>query len=245
MDTDDHSSASGADNLFSPVLGFDEQFLINNELDYDLNAVDLMLSQAVRIGTHKQVHINFSAGASYVNLEQRKSSQYFFDDGDGDANDYDIVNTKSEFNGFGPRIAADGRYCFGNGFGFLAGGSLGYFIGDMDVNSTTGTISDTDIPTQDDESHRTTTDDPDNHGVTNLRANLAVDYIYTLANTKKSTIGLEIGYQIDYYADAINEIVHASADENFNTDTSTPQGIGSESHSLSFSGFYANLKGTF
>ncbi len=238
FDSDDNNdSVEFIDEVYAPVFN-DFYDIATSSLSYQFNAVDLMFNQFLDIGTHVQVR--FAAGASYVNLEKNQTNTYFFDVISEGGDDYDQVKNHSEFDGFGPRAGIDGRYDFGEnleGFGIVAGGSLAYYVGDMDVTSAITCFDMDDTSCSDTGTFiATNTDDVDNHGVTNLRANVGIDYVYFFEN-EESTLGIELGYLIDYYADAISDITYQDGfeDKIFNT----------ELNSFSYSGPYVNLKGVF
>jgi hypothetical protein len=212
----DATNAVGTEFIDSP---FNEIHYTNatSELTYELSAVDLMFNQFMDLGEH--VQMRFGAGASYVNLEKEQTS-YYLDVDDSSHNSNSAVS--SNYSGFGPRVSVDGRYDFGNGVGILGGGSLAYFVGDLDFKkfqNDQGALLELE-------------DDLDSHGVTNLRANVAVDYVYFFDNDE-STMGLELGYQFDYYDNIVHDI------------TDAPGIVDSETLALSFSGPYLNLKGVF
>ncbi|HLF66247.1 MAG TPA: Lpg1974 family pore-forming outer membrane protein, partial [Gammaproteobacteria bacterium] len=73
--------------------------------------------------------------------------------------------------------------------------------------------------------------------VTNLRANIGVDYVF-FDEDDGFRLGLELGYLVDYYADAIHELSTVVAARGSSLDSSNM-------NSLSFSGPYLNVKGAF
>jgi hypothetical protein len=74
-------------------------------------------------------------------------------------------------------------------------------------------------------------DQNDNHAVTNLRANLGIDYVYFFDNDNLSTLGLEIGYEVDTYFDGVG--------------TTSVLGGETDVTDVTFSGPYINIKGVF
>ncbi len=205
----------------------------NNELKNEFNAVDLMLSQFLDIGDY--VQMRFLAGISYVEIEQNSDSTYTSEI----VESFSMTqNNNSEFKGFGPRVGADGRYDFGQGFGIVAGASLAYFLGDVDSNTNTTENIAGNLMTL-----AEATDDLDNHAVLNLRGNIGIDYVYYFGD-EESTLGIELGYLADYYDEAINEVTtHTEIGTGGGFITTTR----SESELLdaSYSGPYLLLKGVF
>lgn len=222
---DSDSSASQDGDIYAPA--FDRYFYeAQSSLSYEVSALDLMFNQFLDIG--RSVQVRLGVGASYLNLEKEQNTTYFSETYDEDLNR--SAAESSDFSGIGPRVNLDGRYDFGNGFGILGGGSIAYYVGDLDYSN--------------DFVHNETTDfyeygvedDRDNHAITNLRANVAVDYVFFMEEA--SVIGLELGYQVDYYADAIQTVEADASDDFVNL-------YDSDTHSLSFTGPYLNLKGAF
>ncbi len=203
-----HFNSSDSDSIDNPT----EAHRLHSTLKYELDSLDLMISQFINLGRHMQVR--FSAGLAYVELEQQQNNYLHEEDAFGKT---DLLDQRNEYMGWGPRLAIDSRYDFGQGFGIIGGGSVAYFTGDLDVTTT-----------QNNEMN-STTNDLDDHAITNLRGNLGVDYIYYFNNDDRSTIGLELGYQADYYADAISTL-------------ETIDGTDIDSLSLTFSGPYLNIK---
>jgi hypothetical protein len=187
---------------------------------------DLMLSQFLDIGTH--VQMRFLGGISYLaKLEQNTTTNYdFIDFSDKDT----FTNTsRSHFSGLGPRVGADARYDFGDGFGIVGGLSVAYFLGKLE-NNFNQVFND---PDESDSYDYTDNNNIENHAVTNLRANLGVDYVYFFENQDLPTLGLELGYEVDTYLSGIGT---------FNFAESTGVITASD---VTFSGPYLNLKGVF
>ncbi len=219
---------------------------------------DLMASQFLDIGTHMQMR--FMAGASYLmDLDQTTKLNtnvhghaYAYEHRgpehteihlEGDLDIYEQI--KSEYSGWGPRVAADARYDFGemiDGFGIVGGASLGYYLGKQESTSTLTVGFDGCVSDEIDEGKNSeecgsgsvgarAQDNSDSHAVTNLRANVGIDYVYYFDNDELSTLGLELGYEVDTYFDGV----------------ATISALGGETDvtNLTFSGPYLNVKGVF
>lgn len=208
----------------------------SDTVSYNYNALDLLLSQYLDIGRNMQ--LRFVGGASYANIDQTQELDAFTHSKDiGGIDTSNFIKQESKFDGVGPRLGIDARYEFGPGFGILGGASVAYLLGELEYTgdqlqltsgSTTPVAS-------------STTEDLDNHAVTNLRANLALDYVYFFSNEERSTIGIELGYQTDYYADALYEAdVLATT-----TKAAKVNSVDFDTTSLTFSGPYLNIKGAF
>ncbi len=229
----------------------------NSNQDNQYQNWDLMASQFLDIGTHMQMR--FMGGVSYLmdldqttklntdvngyayaytNIPKHKEINL-----KGDLDVYEQI--KSEYSGWGPRVATDARYDFGemiDGFGIVGGASLGYYLGKQESTSTLsfgadGCLSNHHIgdecngfPIEGSAGARAE-DNSDSHAVTNLRANLGIDYVYYFDNDAMSTLGLELGYEVDTYFDGVATISALGGD----TDVTD----------VTFSGPYLNLKGVF
>ncbi len=188
---------------------------------YELNTFDLLISQYVNLGEHMQ--LRFNGGLTYVELEQDANFSVTYNPPPppdmGDVVTQGIHH--NEFQGWGPRIGIDTRYAFDEGIGIVAGGSAAYYLGSFDITTVKHLYNTFDGTTPE----ITTENTLDSHAVTNLRANLGVDYIY-------QSIGLELGYQVDYYKEALA-----------NTPGNSPNIV--IPYDATFSGPYLNLKGVF
>jgi hypothetical protein len=230
--TSDKSSTTG---LTEP---FDDIDTVYGDLGYKLDSFDLMFSQFINLGEVMQLKL--SGGLAYVDLQRSETAyaEYI----DTNFEDFSI-QTESKFQGWGPRVGIDTRYGFGDdieGLGIVGGGSMAYFLGDMD--SSTINV---------DANEPNSSNNPGNHAVLNFRANLGIDYVFFFDNDEGSTLGLELGYLIDYYDDALlitndvkNEGGYGKAANDyapgfFNVNSNV------QSSALSFAGPYLNLKGVF
>jgi hypothetical protein len=217
---------------------------------------DLMISQFLDIGTH--VQMRFLGGLSYLSdLKQTRKNNVYLESGTGVINgdftnfsDVDVYEeASSKYSGLGPRIGIDARYDFGEdlaGFGIVGGASLAYFLGDLknDLNSSykgcyesappppsvAQDCTGEGVPLPFDTGYNAT-DQNDNHAVTNLRANLGIDYVYYFEDQDLPTLGLELGYEVDTFLNGIGSIA-ADGSEVAVSD-------------VTFSGPYLNLKGVF
>jgi hypothetical protein len=239
----DYSSHSDSStDVFDPAYyqthDFDSQNASSNQ-GTKFQDWDLMVSQFLDIGTH--VQMRFLGGISYLaKLEQNTTSNYDFSELiTGDLPTYTLYEnytneSNSHYSGVGPRIGADARYDFGDGFGIVGGFSVAYFLGELENNANDyHTESRSDLPGEHLVYDDTFNNDIDNHAVTNLRANLGVDYVYFFEDQDLPTLGLELGYEVDTYLSGIG---------NYNAAESTGVITASD---VTFSGPYLNLKGVF
>jgi hypothetical protein len=234
-------NADGSNNAQDGTIpGIDASWdNVRDDIKYDLNNFDLMISQFMDLGTHMQMR--FSGGLSYVELEQKENVYGTFTNVSDETTNF-AGKEKSKFTGWGPRLAMDARYDFGEdlaGFGIVGGASVAYLLGSSKITAST---------TQTSEDGRgnfnnSLSDDINNRAVTNLRGNLGVDYVYFFDNDEKSTLGLELGYLVDFYDDAI---VNTAMDSDGPVDIIGGAGTASTTNSpVTFSGPYLSLKGAF
>ncbi|MGA2654402.1 MAG: Lpg1974 family pore-forming outer membrane protein [Gammaproteobacteria bacterium] len=199
----------------------------NADLGYELDAFDLMLSQFMNVGEAMQMR--YSGGLAYVDLERSETG--LFVPSDTSKSDY-YYNVKSTFQGWGPRVGIDGRYGFDEdleGLGIVGGGSMAYYLGDMDSSL------------YESQEQSELENNPGNHGVFNFRANLGIDYVYFFDNDEGTTLGLELGYLVDFYDDA----TLVTNQENAGNDPGGKIGSASETSSIAFAGPYLSLKAVF
>lgn len=163
-----------------------------------------------------------------------------------DITDFSATET-SKFNGLGPRVGMDARYDFGEamaGFGIVGGASLAYYLGDTDL--TVDTIE-SDATGEASPNIETATDNINNHSITNLRANLGIDYVYFFDNEELSTLGIEVGYMVDFYDDAIAGFQGVASLNGGEANSGVVQtsAVSTTNDPLTFSGPYVQLKGVF
>lgn len=206
-------SSDGSDSAEN-VAGSGSDLDADGTINYDLNAFDLMFSQFMDIGRYMQMR--FSGGIAYAELDQKLEADRYNND---DASDNIHNQNHSTFTGWGPRIGIDTRYDFGMGVGIVGGGSMAYYLGKLKATSDADGTS--------------LEDNHDNHNTTNLRANLGVDFVYFVNDEERSTIGLELGYLVDYYADGVGTVNTSNGNTALDT------------FAVTFSGPYLNLKGVF
>ncbi len=233
ISTSDTGSATATKPTFFPDVDGDGVF--TGDIGYELDSFDLMFSQFVNLGEVMQLRL--LGGLAYVDLENSETA-VFYPSSKGDSTE--TFQSHSKFEGWGPRVGIDTRYGFGDdidGLGIVGGGSMAYYLGDMDISGNR------DIGT----STNSSEDNPGNHAVLNFRANLGLDYVYFFDNDEGSTLGLELGYLIDFYDDG----VATSGSGSTFTAADAPQtqlsnlGGSASTGSLSFAGPYLNLKGVF
>lgn len=222
------SDTNGVDNISQGPSHHD----VSSDIDYHLRTVDLMFGQFVDLG--QLVQMRFVAGLSYAELKREQSSD-ILELAASRPVDIDIIDN-NDYKGVGPRIGVDARYDFGQGFGIVGSGSLAYFLGKLD-NDYTFTKKAGDDPTE----TTSISDHVNNQAVMNFRGNVGIDYVYFFEDVQRSTIGIEFGYLIDYYdnaianTDVLNLLIPAApvvADYDATV-------------ALSFSGPYLNLKAVF
>ncbi len=227
-----------SDGLFNSADG------VTSNQDNRYQNWDLMVSQFLDIGTH--VQMRFLGGLSYLSeLDQTTKNDLKFEFLDDLVTQGDIYDDRSSsFSGLGPRVGIDARYDFGDdleGFGIVGGASFAYFLGELNTNNDltiTGCFEDGRAPKADcnfaDDAFKVganADNQNDNHSVTNLRANLGIDYVYYFEDQDLPTLGLELGYEVDTYLDGVGSVGVLGGEIDV-TD-------------VTYSGPYLNIKGVF
>ncbi|MGA2654901.1 MAG: Lpg1974 family pore-forming outer membrane protein [Gammaproteobacteria bacterium] len=227
LDISDNESTLGSPINAKDVIENSTNNPVDGHIGYELNAFDLLIAQYVNIGEHMQMRL--LGGLTYVELKQDLTStaeNYIQPNNDPL---YIHAAQNNKFSGWGPRLGIDARYAFGTGIGIVGGGSIGYYLGTLNAINTEN-VNDLIMP--DESAMITAENNLDSHGVTNLRGNLGIDYVYNFDNEERSTLGLELGYLVDYYSEA--------------TVTFPDQDPGLPLfYDVTFSGPYLNLKGVF
>ncbi len=218
-------NTSDTDSFFTTdQMGFLDFNTAAGNLGYELNAGDLLISQFINIGDHMQMRL--LGGLSYVELEyDLKSTGSLVKFGVEES--AEVGELSSEFTGWGPRVGADTRYDFGQGFGIVGGASLAYYLGELDTRFSVTEFEDEEL----EDVPFSAKDSLDDHSVVNLRGNLGVDYVYFFDNDEGTTLGLELGYMVDFYDDAIGIWINPNEE--------------AETSSVTFSGPYLNVKGVW
>jgi Legionella pneumophila major outer membrane protein precursor. len=198
---------------------------------FTLNVVDLEGGQRFTTGSYD---MRMFAGLRYANINGKQDAAGVPFQLSGVTSG---VNTtvsgdqefKSQFNGLGPRIGVDARYCLSSGFGLDADLSTSLLAGTVDsdyyANVSTnngGTITTT---------HFATKGGSDTRLMPVLEAKLGVDYTYITDCRCKSSLVFEAGYQATNY---------------FNTSDKAPVDSGSISargtSDVAFDGPYLGVK---
>ncbi len=215
---------------FANPKGVPAEGFLYSELDNEFNSLDVMISQFLDVGESMQMRL--VAGASYLELEQNQKTTFADITHEPQTSPPTITNYTTEhsmFVGWGPRVGIDTRYQFEDIYdtdidiGLVAGGTLAYYLGSLKTNSKHFFIEGGNYPLYN-EYHT--------HSVTNIRANVGLDYVYFFEDDDYPTIGVEVGYQVDYYADGIGSI-------------GTVEDPDVDTFALTMSGPYLNLKSAF
>ncbi len=256
-----NDTTNDINGVVSPIFE-DTTSDISSKLKYELETADLMIGQFIDLGTH--VQMRFSGGLSYLFTQQQENLSADVSapfppspptpplPGPPAPGIYAIDQT-SKFSGFGPRVSLDSRYDFGGdaeGLGIVGGASLAFFLGNNKITGNTDVAMP--VPPPPDSNLRdptieqietTFSDKLENQAVTNLRANLGIDYVFFFDN-EESTLGIELGYLVDYYDNAIATVDTAQLNGG---PAGFDAGIGFETNTsaLTFSGPYLQIKGVF
>lgn len=206
----------------APGFGFVTADTAKSEVNFELNSYDLLARQHIKTG--KRTDIALGLGLSYVQLEEKIDN--FYTTINGEPGHTDSLKLRSHFSGAGPRLAASGRYKIFSGLGFIGGGSVAALYGEMESDYNELIVSGTDhLPVN--------TSDEVDQITPNFRLNIGLDYQQKIRDSLLSKVGLEVGYYVDYYKNAMKVTQY--------TDSQTPNALVENIGDISFSGVYATL----
>jgi hypothetical protein len=169
----------------------------NVKAEFDLNAVDLDMGQRF---TTDGYDMRMFAGLRYASINHTLSSN--------GVNGIVILTNSgtqkftSDYQGVGPRIGMDGRYCLQSGFGLDANFSTALLVGNIDAKYDASSVVILATPNaryQANSGSRTRV-------VPVLEAKLGADYVYISDNCSKSSLMFEAGYQVTNYFNAIDHV---------------------------------------
>jgi len=168
----------------------------HSDVDFEYDAVDLMVGQHIDIGPCLDVRI--AAGLRYVSLDTTVKDDFeFVIEDEGAIKEH--VNYESDYQGIGPRVEIDGMYDFGSGFGFVAGAGASILIGENDVTAAKEIHSfDGDGDLED--TFKVKGDKGDTQQVVpEIDAKLGVNYVYNMGG--QSSVAIEAGWKAVNYFD--------------------------------------------
>lgn len=210
-----------------------------NQVGYKYHSLDLMLSQLISLGSCAQVR--FLLGLAYVEINESSNTNVTGTpepNPNPNSNGSIVTQKSSQFNGLGPRLGMDVRRDFCPGFGLIGSGSIAYFQGDMTFSEAFAAPN---LLTP-----FSVNDSIAQHAVLNFRGKVGIDYQYCFDSTPFSSAGVEVGYQADYYNNAVVDI---SSGELFPAVVTrgTPTYLNSSTKMLStaFNGPYLIIKAKF
>lgn len=177
---------------------------VTGKATFDLDTVDLEAGQRFTTGAFD---MRMFAGVRYTKIDhtlQTLASSDINIQGEIVYMAFGNQSFDSDFEGVGPRVGVDSRYCFGSGFGLDAQLSTSLLIGNVDAGYNTraevnfpgafrvgGSVESANVTRS--------------RVVPNIDVKLGVDYTYPIScGCNKSAMVVEAGYQTSSYFNAID-----------------------------------------
>lgn len=181
------------------------------------------------------LNLRYVVGVDHANID-RKIRRHYFDVELRETINSDfpitgIQREKSDFNGWGPKVGLDADFCVGQGFGLIGHATTSLLIGKVDYNYFATLVDPAgDVIVEDEADIPAIFDvhgDYKHHVVPNVNVKVGVDYTYRFCNCTRTSLVVELGYQVDHYFDAFHSI-------NFNS-------VGTEGESGTFTKNYSSF----
>jgi hypothetical protein len=173
---------------------------VNANGSFDLNVFDLEGGQRF---TRPAFDLRMFTGLRYVTLDQGISSEsggMFLADGENPASFLISERSKSNFNGIGPRVGADGRYALKDGFGIDGSFSTALLVGQSSANYRLNYIATANDGGSVNTSQFAAKNSDRVRVVPNIDAKVGMDYTYLMDHRgNKSALVIEGGYQVTHY----------------------------------------------
>ncbi len=188
----------GANQLFALPIGDLDDLAgagdtAKGSQDTDVDAVDLVFGQWIRIG--QRVDLHPFGGLRYAAIDTDDKGTYT-DISNTAANNFQTAQFKSDFDGIGPRAGVDTAVHLGYGFSIVGTMAGSLLIGSTDSKYTTYNPNLTTASTNVYKSGSSTTIVPE------LDARIGVDYMY--AFTPETSMNVQLGWQVVNYFDVTN-----------------------------------------
>ncbi len=232
------------------VPGFNlTSYASDSSTQFRYDAVDLNFGQKVNFGS--DFLFRMFAGARIAELKQDLNTTINSSGiTTGVITPTSVTNTttidqSSKFQGVGPEIGIEGRYCIGAGFGadasLLTSILIGKLDNDLDIQDTQTTVFPGATPsTIVANTHRT--NDFTTHGVPTVDINVGLDYTYNFNNCSRSSLVIQAGYKVVHYWDVIHLSRSGRNDSgNGNGGLSNDSGVNFTSN-VNFDGPYLGFK---
>lgn len=216
-------------------------YVTDSTAKFRYDAVDLNFGQKVNFGSRFLFRV--FAGARYADLKQeqdaninRQGTIISFNSRTGDIvlpttpfSTGEKISETSDFQGIGPEVGMEGRYCIGAGFGADVSAITSVLLGHVDSTEDDNTRTTFITVTQNTNHHS------DNnhtiHAVPTLDINLGLDYTYNFNNCSRSSLVIQGGYKVIHYWDVTHFVNNGNIVGNVNDATG-----------VNFDGPYLGLK---
>jgi hypothetical protein len=173
--------------------------------DNDLDAVDLVFGQWIRIG--ERVDLHPFGGLRYASIDMNDKGTY---SDSTDETNYGVGKIKSDFSGIGPRAGLDAAVHVGSGVSFVGTVGASLLIGSTD-SKMSATEYTADVATD----GYSLKNGEGTHVIPELDARLGVNYTYNF--DPATALGVELGYQaVNYFDVADKDFIDAAVPNTVN-----------------------------
>lgn len=161
-------------------------------------------------------YLRFLIGIDNTNIERTVHRRYFDielnqADLDGDPS-IGLQNEKNDFDGWGPKVGCDVEYVLFPGLALAAHANTSLLIGSLDYHYFAEAVNEEGVRFFDNGFIELDTKYED-HVVPNINVKVGANYTYRFCNCTRSSLIIEVGYQVDHYFDAIHSINFMGVDD--------------------------------
>lgn len=217
------------------------------DLQFNYDAVDLDVGQRANFGDYFQFRT--FAGVRWTELTADSSfrsaatATTLTDVGLSAASGVIQAEQNSRFDGVGPQIGIDGRYCLGRGFGIDANVTTSLLIGSVDSDAQNiATATTTVVGAAPTTATATLNLDADTQTrvVPAIDASLGLDYTYNFNNCDRSSLVIQAGWKVVNYFNVAQHIINVNGSSFIPPDSSSL--ARTSNNNVGFQGPYAGIK---
>ena len=204
-DNSGSASTVGTSNTINSPFGYTGADGARASSDNDLDAVDLVFGQWIRIG--ERVDLHPFGGLRYASIDMNDKATYSVST---DETNYGTGKVKSDFSGIGPRAGLDATVHVGSGVSFVGTVGASLLVGSTDSKVSNGAYVANELT-----DGATYKNDEGTHVIPELDARLGVNYTYNF--DPATALGVELGYQaVNYFDVADKDYIDATAPNTIN-----------------------------
>lgn len=214
---------------------------VTGSLQFNYDAVDLDVGQRVNFGDYFQFRTFAGVRWAQVEDDSDVAAIYASQAATPIIQATQHFEQNSKFNGIGPQVGFDGRYCLGYGFGLDANLTTSLLVGttDNDVRYTQLPAATTSVVNR----VVNLNVDSKDRVVPAIDASLGLDYTYNFNNCDRSSLVVQAGWKVVNYFDAANRVDDSDVATFAGAAGRVVPGFGGDnSHNVAFQGPYAGIK---